>query len=296
MAESIQDYLRELKQALSGADPAVAQDAMADAEEHLTMALEHAREGAPGLSEPDTLSRIIEEYGTPAEVAAAYKDNEARFVPPLSPAAHSHPRSAAARFFGVVVDPRAYACLFYMFFSLITGIIYFTVATTGLSLSAGLIFLIIGLPFFALFLLSAQGIALVEGRIVEALLGIRMPRRPLFTKKGQGIWARFKTLFKDKLSWTTILYMLLQLPFGILYFTVFVSLICIGLGLIAVPVLQSGFGFPIVTTDDLEYFLPESLFPLVVIAGVLWLLLTMHLAKLVGRFHGAYAKSLLVRE
>ena len=296
MAESIQDYLRELKQALSGADPAVAQDAMADAEEHLTMALEHAREGAPGLSEPDTLSRIIEEYGTPAEVAAAYKDNEARFVPPLSPAAHSHPRSAAARFFGVVVDPRAYACLFYMFFSLITGIIYFTVATTGLSLSAGLIFLIIGLPFFALFLLSAQGIALVEGRIVEALLGIRMPRRPLFTKKGQGIWARFKTLFKDKLSWTTILYMLLQLPFGILYFTVFVSLICIGLALIAVPVLQSGFGFPIVTTDDLEYFLPESLFPLVVIAGVLWLLLTMHLAKLVGRFHGAYAKSLLVRE
>ena len=296
MAESIQDYLRELKQALSGADPAVAQDAMADAEEHLTMALEHAREGAPGLSEPDTLSRIIEEYGTPAEVAAAYKDNEARFVPPLSPAAHSHPRSAAARFFGVVVDPRAYACLFYMFFSLITGIIYFTVATTGLSLSAGLIFLIIGLPFFALFLLSAQGIALVEGRIVEALLGIRMPRRPLFAKKGQGIWARFKTLFKDKLSWTTILYMLLQLPFGILYFTVFVSLICIGLALIAVPVLQSGFGFPIVTTDDLEYFLPESLFPLVVIAGVLWLLLTMHLAKLVGRFHGAYAKSLLVRE
>jgi hypothetical protein len=296
MVESIQDYLRELKQALSGADPAVVQDAMADAEEHLTMALDHARKGAPGLAEPDALPRIIEEYGTPAEVAAAYKDNEARFVPPLSPPAHSHPRSAAARFFGVVVDPRAYACLFYMFFSLITGIIYFTVATTGLSLSAGLIILIIGLPFFALFLLSVQGIALVEGRIVEALLGIRMPRRPLFAKKQQGMWERFKTLFKDKLSWTTILYMLLQLPFGILYFTVFVSLICLGLALIAQPILQALFGFPVADVHGIAYYLPNWLAPLPLIVGVLWLLLTMHLAKLVGRLHGVYAKSLLVRE
>jgi hypothetical protein len=296
MVESIQDYLRELKQALSGADPAVVQDAMADAEEHLTMALDHARKGAPGLAEPDALPRIIEEYGTPAEVAAAYKDNEARFVPPLSPLAHSHPRSAAARFFGVVVDPRAYACLFYMFFSLITGIIYFTVATTGLSLSAGLIILIIGLPFFALFLLSVQGIALVEGRIVEALLGIRMPRRPLFAKKQQRMWERFKTLFKDKLSWTTILYMLLQLPFGILYFTVFVSLICLGLALIAQPILQGLFGFPVADVHGIAYYLPNWLAPLPLIVGVLWLLLTMHLAKLVGRLHGVYAKSLLVRE
>jgi hypothetical protein len=296
MVESIQDYLRELKQALSGADPAVVQDAMADAEEHLTMALDHARKGAPGLAEPDALPRIIEEYGTPAEVAAAYKDNEARFVPPLSPPAHSHPRSAAARFFGVVVDPRAYACLFYMFFSLITGIIYFTVATTGLSLSAGLIILIIGLPFFALFLLSVQGIALVEGRIVEALLGIRMPRRPLFAKKQQRMWERFKTLFKDKLSWTTILYMLLQLPFGILYFTVFVSLICLGLALIAQPILQALFGFPVADVHGIAYYLPNWLAPLPLIVGVLWLLLTMHLAKLVGRLHGVYAKSLLVRE
>jgi hypothetical protein len=131
---------------------------------------------------------------------------------------------------------------------------------------------------------------------VEALLGIRMPRRPLFAKKQQRMWERFKTLFKDKLSWTTILYMLLQLPFGILYFTVFVSLICLGLALIAQPILQALFGFPVADVHGIAYYLPNWLAPLPLIVGVLWLLLTMHLAKLVGRLHGVYAKSLLVRE
>jgi hypothetical protein len=30
--------------------------------------------------------------------------------------------------------------------------------------------------------------------------------------------------------------------------------------------------------------------------GVLWILITMHLAKAVGRWHGGLAKSLLVRD
>ena len=73
-----------------------------------------------------------------------------------------------SRFFGVFADFRVWGAFLYLLFSLATGILYFTWVVTGISLSAGLLVLIIGLPFTCLFILSVRGIGLVEGRIVEA--------------------------------------------------------------------------------------------------------------------------------
>ena len=296
MFERVDDYLDTLKNELSGADPATVQDALADAEEHLRTGLGQLLKTDPDLTESAALQRVVEEYGSPGEVAAAYRQIEERVSPPLAPPAQKDDRSLASRFFGVFVEPRAYASLFYMLFSMITGIVYFTWATTGLSMSVGFLVLIIGLPFVALFLLSVQGIALVEGRIIEALLGVRMPRRPLFSKKHLGLWARFKALITDKLSWTTILYMILQLPLGTLYFTLFLTMFIFGLAGIATPVLQFGFDQPLVYWNGRSYFLPGWLIPITVIVGIIWLFLTMHLAKAIGRRHAAYAKALLVRD
>ncbi len=296
MTDPVDAYLVKLKDELSGADPATIQDALADAEDHLRAGLAQLRSQNPDFSEEDALRQVVDAYGAPAEVASAYREIEARVLPPLAPLQQRDKRSWASRFFGVFVDPRAYASLFYMFFSLTTGVVYFTWAVTGLSLSVGLFVLIIGLPFFALFLLSVQGIALVEGRIVEALLGVRMPRRPIFSQKHLGLWQRFKALVSDKRTWTTILYMILQLPLGVIYFTVFVTMLALGLAGIAMPVLQFGFGIPFAQFNDFAFYLPTFLMPFVVLVGVLWILLTMHLAKVLGRVHGAYAKALLVRD
>ncbi len=52
-----------------------------------------------------------------------------------------------------------------MLFSLATGIIYFTFAVTGLSLSFGLAILIIGVPFFLTFIGMTRVISLGEGRL-----------------------------------------------------------------------------------------------------------------------------------
>ena len=296
MFERVDDYLDTLKKELAGADPATVQDALADAEDHLRTGLEQLLKTESELAESAALQRVIEEYGSPGEVAAAYRQIEDRVSPPLAPPDQKDERSFASRFFGVFVEPRAYASLFYMLFSMITGIVYFTWATTGLSLSVGFLVLVIGLPFVALFLLSVQGIALVEGRLIEALLGVRMPRRPLFSKKHLGVWDRFKTLITDKLAWTTILYMILQLPLGIIYFTVFVTMFVFGLAGIAAPVLQIGFDLPLLHWNDRSYFAPGWLMPISVAVGIIWLLLTMHLAKGLGRRHAAYAKALLVRD
>ena len=296
MLTNIEAYIENLRRALAGSDPALVQDALSDAEEHLRTALDQVRREQPELSEAEAVARIIGEYGSPGEIADAYRDHETRSVLPLAPAPKVEGKSLAARFFGVFVDPRAYAALFYMLFSLITGIIYFTWAVTGLSLSVGFAILIFGLPFFAVFLLSIRGIALVEGRIIEALLGIRMPRRPVFSKKHLGLVARFKALVTDKRSWTPIVYMLLMMPLGTLYFSVFVTLIAFGLSGVAFPVLSFFFDLPLITTDYFSYYPPDWLIPLFVLVGMLWIILTMHLAKAIGRVHGRFAKALLVSE
>ena len=295
MANGIEKYLEQLKRELSGSDPATIQDALSDAEEYLRNGVDQLAGAQPDVGEAEAFEKAVEEFGAPADIAAEYMQIEKRVGLPLAPRKSTNERSMASRFFGVFVDPHAYGSLLYMLISMATGIFYFTWVVSGLSLAAGLIILIIGLPFFVLFLLSIRGIALVEGRIVEALLGVRMPRRPLFTNTQDGFWDRFKALVLDPRPWIAMVYMVLQLPLGILYFTVLVTMIAFGLAGIFVPVLQWGLDMPVMQFGTTEYFAPWWLIPPMVMVGGLWLLLTMHLAKLVGRLHGRFAKAMLVR-
>jgi hypothetical protein len=292
MIKSVEEYLRQLKKELAGCDRATIQDALSDAEEYLRNTLATR----PDLAEADALLPVIEKYGAPDEIAAAYREIESRVPTTLAPARHSGGKSLASRFFGVFADPKAWGALFYLlFFSLFSGIIYFTWAVTGISLSLGFMVLIIGLPFLGLFVLSVQGIALVEGRVVEALLGVRMPRRPIFPGKRLGWWGRFKALISQKHTWLSIAYMILKLPLGIIYFVVFIVLISLSLFGIALPILEQVFDLQPLVINNVPYYTPAWLMPLTVIAGILLLILTMHLAKVLGRMQGALAKALLVR-
>lgn len=295
MIQSINEYLYQLKKELSGSDSATIQDAFSDAEEHLRTALANAIESQPDVSETDALPLIIEKYGLPADVAAAYREIEDRVQPAFMRPAQTDGRSIFSRFFGVFADPRAWGALLYLLFSLGTGILYFTWVTTGTSMSLGFLVLIIGLPFVGLFLLSVKVLALVEGRIVEALLGIRMPRRPLFSRRNIGWWPQFKALVTEKRTWITMIYMIMQLPLGIIYFTVFITLITISLYGIALPILQLGFDLPVSYANGVSYYLVGWMLPVAVIAGILLATLTMHLARYLGRLHGIMAKTLLVR-
>ncbi len=91
-----------------------------------------------------------------------------------------------------------------------------------------------------------------------------------------------------------MIYMLLQLPLGTIYFSVFITLIALSLSGIAIPILQLGFDISVYINGG-SYYLAGWMLPLVIVAGILLATLTMHLAKYVGRMHGALAKALLVR-
>ncbi len=303
MISSVEEYLAELKKELAGSDRATIQDALADAEEYLRTALSSAPAGdAPA----DVLRTAISRYGSPAEVAAAYRQVESRIAPPLgarvqaevpaqpAPLAARDTRAWPVRFFGVFAEPRAWGSFIYLLLAMVTGIIYFTWVVTGVSVTGSLLVLIVGLPLAGLFLLSVKGIALAEGRLVEALLGVRMPRRARFAGK-TGIWQGFKNLVTDPHTWFSMVYMLLMMPLGILYFTVFVTLVGVALGMAVWPIVSISTGLPVLITSAHEYYAAGLLIPVGIIAGGLLLTATMHLAKAVGRAHGALAKAMLVR-
>jgi uncharacterized membrane protein len=293
---TIPEYLEQLRAALQGADPAMIQDALYDAEEYLRSELAANSAGRSTRSEAEVIAAVAGSYGAPEEVAEIYRETEVTVNRALRTPRPPQRRSLAGRFFGVAADPYTYGALFYMLLSLATGIFYFTWVVTGLSVSAGLLVLIIGIPLLLLFLMSVRLLSLVEGRLVEVLLGERMPRRPLYTQRDKPWLTRIGELFTDARTWTAMGYMLLMLPLGILYFTVVVSLLATSLSLIAVPLaLLLGLGGAI-DMGGVDIVAAPVLWPLCLLAGVLLLFGTLHLARATGRLHGWLAKHLLVRD
>jgi uncharacterized membrane protein len=290
---TIAHYLEQLQAELRGADPALVQDALYDAEEYLRSELaENPQEGEAAM-----LARVAGSYGAPAEVADIYRDTEVQVTQAMRTPAPPPRGSALGRFFAVAIDARAWTALFYMLLSLATGIVYFTVVVAGLSLSAGLSLLIIGVPVLILFVGLVRVLSLVEGRIVETLLGERMPRRPLYAERGKPWLERIVAMFTDPRTWSTMLYQVLMLPLGIVYFVTAVALMAVSLGLLfgglAAMLHLMGVGlFP----SDWDVHSPAAWeVPIVIAVGALGLFLTLHLSRFVGIAHGALAKHLLVK-
>jgi uncharacterized membrane protein len=291
---SIDQYLRQLREELAGEDAALIQDALYDAEEYLRAEVA----AHPDKSESDVLELIASTYGAPDEVAGAYRDTEAKVKAAMT-TPRRVPKSGAGAFFGVFLDPRAYTSLFFMLLSLATGVIYFTLAVTGLSLSAGLAVLVIGVPFFLVFVALTRVVSLAEGRLIEAMTGERMPRRPVHPNNAAGFWTRVGEMLKDRRTWTTLAYLILMLPLGIVYFVIAVVGLSLGLGFLFAPMIDFAgrYGwFDIPGDVHMSPAWLDSLWaaPLLMLLGALLLTLLMHLARGIGRLHALFAKTLLV--
>jgi hypothetical protein len=164
------------------------------------------------------------------------------------------------------------------------------------ALSLGLSLLIVGIAFVVFFVGTTRVLSLVEGRIVETLLGVRMPRRPAYIQRGVPLLTRIGHMFTDPRTWSTLLYFVLMLPLGVLYFVTAVAGLAVSLGLIFGPIaslfvegVQSGIFL------DGERVIPAALLsPVGLVVGVGLLFATLHLARAVGGVHGRIAHRLLV--
>lgn len=290
---TVEDYLSLLKRELKGSDPAVVQDALADAEEHLRAALRYIAEESPEKTTIEALTEAVRKYGDPGETAAAYRILEARFPPALAPRRRNGPKPWYFQFFRVFSEPRAWGSFLYMLLSAITGVIYGTWALVGGTTALISMVMVVGIPLSGLFLLSVRGLVLMDGRLVEALLGVRMPHRPLFLDRHIDLLDRLKALFTDGRTWKALIYLILQFPLGFIYLFLSAGLLTLALSFAAAPALELIFHIPL-DLYGTDRFTPIWMLPIVCIGGIGLLTGTLHLAGWIGRFHARYARAMLI--
>ena len=130
MADRIDAYLDELRARFAGADPALVQDAVFDADEYL-------RAAVAGDPDDAMVAAAIADYGTADEVAAAYRAMDETVAGALRA---PRPRPAAnrwGRFLGVFRDPKTLAAYAYLLTAIATGFAYFFIAVGGGALGYG---------------------------------------------------------------------------------------------------------------------------------------------------------------
>jgi hypothetical protein len=295
MINKIEDYLDQLKQELSGSDPSLVQDALSDAEEHFRTALGEALEKDPQASESVILQSQIEKYGTPSEVASAYKEIEARMLPTFAPQKRKSPRTFWGKFFGVIKEARTWGAFFYIILSALTSLFFFMWGLVGGTFSLFSLVLIIGIPMTGFFLLSLRGIALLEGRIVEALLGVRMPRKPIFIRKGLNLRQKYKSLATESHTWKAFAYLIVHFPLAWIHFLIMFFMLGFSIKSAIYPFWYWGLGRPLITLGQ-PFYPPAWSYPFVAIAGILVFFATLNLVVLMGRIHGRFAKFMLVKK
>lgn len=229
--DPVRRYLAELELEMLPHDAAMRHDALIDAEAHLRAAI------AAG----STAERAVADYGSPAEIAAAYVAAAGAFAA----TARSSGRPFRARdipVVGIWADPRAWGALAYfgaVGFAL--SLAYFVWSVSVGALSIGLAPVLVGVPVFIFLLGSARALCLFEGKVVEAFLGVRMPRRtqPVEGVDTVGFWQRIWCWLKDVRSWLSLGYLLGNFPVAVTLFAVTVTIAVASAVLIGVPLLEA---------------------------------------------------------
>lgn len=285
--EQVMRYVAALETELAGCDPALRHDAVIDAETHLRSAVDGGMPAERAIAEFGTPREIARAYieqdsqtygwrvhapeptGPAAgAVSVGSAEGSAGAAPsaapggPASPATSVRPApqmpsqgpSLASRIpvVGIWLDPRAWGALIYFgAVGFVLSLGYFVWSVTMGALVLGMAPLIIGVPLLVLLLGSARALCLFEGKVVEALLGVRMPRRvqPVEGADSVGFWQRILCWLRDVRSWLSLAYLLGNFFISVCTFALTITLCALSVSLVLASI-GSLLGFPVMVVGD----------------------------------------------
>jgi hypothetical protein len=142
----------------------------------------------------------------------------------------------------VLFNSKTYATILYLLLSLPLGIIYFTLAVTGLALSIVLTPVFIGIPLFFGVAKLLNGIVIFEQSMIRQILGLPAPSASYTNnQQSDAVENWLKRMVRDfdgALFIRNLLLVLLRCVTGIVFFAIMITVISIGLGLIVLPVVH----------------------------------------------------------
>ncbi|MFJ2771685.1 sensor domain-containing protein [Streptomyces sp. NPDC087300] len=113
--------------------------------------------------------------------------------------------------------------------SLPVAIAGFTFAVAAVSLGAGLLVTVLGLPVLAAALAAARGLGAAERRRARTGLGLDVAGpAPLEARRDDGRWAGMRARLGDGAGWQALLFQLVMFPWRVLSFTLSVTFLVTG--------------------------------------------------------------------
>jgi signal transduction histidine kinase len=182
----------------------------------------------------------------------------------------------------------------YLLVSMVFGLFWFVFLTVGISLSLGLVLIWVGVPLLALVMLIWRGGAMFERRLMSAAFGLEIPSpyRPL--PPGRNLFRKWGALAADPATWKDLVYLALLFPITLAEFVASFFIWATTFALLTLPITVL-FGNVIqISTDSWEYVVddPVEALPWTAV-GVLCLVISMYVVRVMGNGHTAYAKLLL---
>ncbi|WP_431944782.1 sensor histidine kinase [Actinacidiphila sp. bgisy167] len=137
------------------------------------------------------------------------------------------------------IEARTWRESLYLLLNLPMGVIGFVFTVTMLSLGAGLLVTFLGLPVLAAMLAGCRGLGVVERERARRCLGIDVASpEPLRRRPGQGLMSWLGGQLTSGASWRHVLYFFVHFPWGVFTFSVTVTFVSYGWGLLTYPLWQ----------------------------------------------------------
>ncbi len=196
-------------------------------------------------------------------------------------------------FFAVVGEGKTWRNAAYLLLAFPLGLFYFIFLVVGLSLGAGLIILVFGIPLLAGVFLAAYALGEFERLVTNPMLDLRIPKTSRWASTGN-LWSNVRALFVSPEMWKRVAYLLVKFPLGIVGLTL-TALTAGFLGMVATPVFFEQSWWPTFFDWPGGIWEVDSLGEAVVVAivGLVIGVALLHVINWVARAWAEFAKLML---
>ncbi len=136
----------------------------------------------------------------------------------------------------VLTNGETYRRILYLLLAFPLGTAYFVLLVTGLSTGGGLAVIIVGIGILWLTMEGWLLLARFERQLAIQLLGANIPPISLPAPAGESWRQRIGRTLTDRVTWTSLGYLLVEFPFGIASFTLVLVLFTVSLAFVLTPV------------------------------------------------------------